>query len=372
MAKEHDVKVRIGADGKQARAELDKTKKATGQFSKSASSSLKSFAKTAVSIGAVYLALKKLSQFMKTTLEAYGSQETAVLDLNSAMRQAGTYSQEASQRILLLASNLQQVTIYGDEATLAAAALAQSLGKLSEDELAKVIPMIQDMAAGMKIDLKTAATLFGKTLGSTTNALSRYGIIIDATADKQTKMAELQAQINEKFGGRAQDLARTYTGQVIQLKNSYGDLKEEIGFLVSTQMPGFVDLGKATVAVLIDMVEWIGRNKKEIEEYRRALHNMNVEQLEEQIRLNDIRIDQMAETMRALDQVMKSHRKLSREYRNAKKELEPLNEEWWKLIKRNKELNDQVELLTKRQFEAGETINDTIPKILMRKKKQLH
>ncbi|KKL13897.1 hypothetical protein LCGC14_2521180, partial [marine sediment metagenome] len=80
------------------------------------------------------------------------------------------------------ASGLQKVTTFGDEATLSAMAMVQQLADLNQEGLEKVTPAMLDFAAAMDVDLQTAATLIGKTLGSTTNALSRYGIEIDAQA----------------------------------------------------------------------------------------------------------------------------------------------------------------------------------------------
>ena len=134
------------------------------------------------------------------------------------------------------------------------AALTQSLGNLSNDELKKVIPMIQDMAAGMHIDLDTAARLFGKTLGSTTNALTRYGVVIDATAPKTEKLAQLQGEINRMFGGRAEDVANTYLGRLEQLKNRYGDLKESIGRFTSTALKPALE---ETTRLVDKMVAWL-------------------------------------------------------------------------------------------------------------------
>ena len=128
-----------------------------------------------------------------------------------------------------LAAELQAVTTFGDEATISAMAMLQQLGDLNEQGLKQITPLLQDFAAAMRVDLNTAATLIGKTLGSTTNALSRYGIELDAMAPKSEKLAQLTEALEEKFGGAAIAMGQTTLGAIKSLNNAMGDLKEEGG-----------------------------------------------------------------------------------------------------------------------------------------------
>jgi len=188
-------------------------------------------------VGAVYGAIRITKNFT----DAFIKQEEAVTRLNTSLETTGVFTPELSEEIQDLASELQGMTMYGDEATLQATSLLQSLGKLSGEGLKQAIPLVQDLATGMDMDLNTAASLVGKTLGSTTNALSRYGIMLDSTASPSEKLAELSRQIEKSFGGISEAMGNTFQGRVTKVKNAFGDLKEVIGGILAENAKPFMD-----------------------------------------------------------------------------------------------------------------------------------
>ena len=189
-------------------------------------------------IGAVVAACAGAIKVAKDLTGAYMVQEQAIAGLEAALRATGTYTPELSRELQELAGELQKTTVYGDETTLAATKMLQSLAKLSDDGLKQAIPLVQDLAAGMDIDLQTAASLVGKTLGSTTNALSRYGITLDAMAPPSEKLAELTEQIGSAFGGMAEAMGDTFQGRLTRIQNAWGDIKEILGkFLMEQAEP---------------------------------------------------------------------------------------------------------------------------------------
>ncbi len=190
----------------------------------------------ALSVGAVVLIAKKLTKIGGELIEAFGVQEQAQAKLAASIRATGKEQQINQGQLEALASSLQKVTTFGDEVTISATAMLQQLADLNQEGLEKVIPSMQDFAAAMGVDLNTAATLIGKTLGSSTNALSRYGIEIDATASTSDKLVELTQAMDDKFGGMAATIANTSLGTIVQLQNAFGDLKEEIGETVAVAL----------------------------------------------------------------------------------------------------------------------------------------
>lgn len=216
--------------------------------------SIANLVKLGVSIFAAKKAFDLISKSVKAATEAYGKQELAIVGMESALRATGEYTPQVSATLQQLSADLQDVTTYGDEVTMSAIATLQSLAGLNEEGLVETIPLIQDFAAGFKnmgMTMETAASLFGKTLGSTTNALTRYGIVIDMSGTKAERLAEIQTQINEKFGGRAADMADTYAGKIESLGNVYGDLQESIGGLMAQHI-------EPMLPVITDLVGRIG------------------------------------------------------------------------------------------------------------------
>lgn len=186
-------------------------------------------------IGAIIAATAGAVRVIKDLTKAFMAQEEAVAGMEAALRATGTYTPELSREVQELASELQKTTVYGDEATLAATGMLQSLGKLSDDGLKQAIPLMQEFATGMKIDMITAASLLGKTLGSSTNALSRYGIMLDATAPASEKIAALTEQIGNAFGGMSEAMGGTFQGRLTRLQNAWGDIKEILGKFLAEQ-----------------------------------------------------------------------------------------------------------------------------------------
>jgi len=202
--------------------------------------SVGSLLKYAAALGGAYMAAKKVIAIAKDMVKFWGIQEQAEAKLRSAIRSTGKEATISAQSLFDYASGLQDVTTYGDEATISAMALLQQLGDLSEKGLKQLTPLIQDFASTGMVNLETAASLVGKTLGSTTNALTRYGIVIDMSGTKQEKLAAITKALQDKFGGLSQDLALTGTGALEQFRNAVGDLREAQGKAITEGIEPFV------------------------------------------------------------------------------------------------------------------------------------
>lgn len=221
MATRDDVRINIIAETKQAVAGM---------------------AKFAAGIGAAIIIGRKLLNLTGDMVRAFGVQEQAQAKLEAAIKATGREAEISADSMFAYASSLQDVTTFGDEAIISATAMLQSFANLDEQGLQKVLPSLLDFSTALDLDLGTAATLIGKTLGSSTNALSRYGIELDTSADLTTKLAGLTTQLEEKFGGMAEKLAQTESGGLEQLSNILGDIKEQIGGLLLQGTGPIIDL----------------------------------------------------------------------------------------------------------------------------------
>jgi hypothetical protein len=202
-------------------------------------------------IGGVTAAVAGAVKIGKELIDTYKTQEQAELKLQAAINATGKASQFSMKEMKRYASSLQNLTIYGDEAILQAQGLLQGLANLDQEGLKSVTPAILDFASAMGVDLNTAASLVGKTLGSSTNALSRYGIELDATAPKEDKLIQLTEELNKKFGGTAEEIGNSATASFEQLGNAFGDLKEQGGRALAEALSPIADkltdmIGKAT------------------------------------------------------------------------------------------------------------------------------
>ena len=148
--------------------------------------------------------------------------------------------EDIQQRLINQAKELQKTTLFGDEATIAAQSMLAMMG-LTEEEVIKLIPLIQDFATAKEMDLVTAADLVAKSMGSSTNALSRYGIEITGAVGSSERLDTAVNQLTEKFEGQAEAAALVGAGPLIMMKNQLGDLGEELGQRLMPYVQNFVD-----------------------------------------------------------------------------------------------------------------------------------
>ena len=180
---------------------------------------------------AAYLGARGLTSGLSSTIELAGIQEQAEKKLETALGRT-------SQALLDQASALQKVTTFGDEAIIGVqASLAAFLD--SEEQIKKATEATLDLSVAMGMDLKSAGDLIAKTLGSSTNAMSRYGVEVEGAVGSSERLESLTKNVATLFGGQAAAQAQTYAGSVQQLKNQLGDMGEQIGRIV---IPVFEEL----------------------------------------------------------------------------------------------------------------------------------
>ena len=194
---------------------------------------VKSMAKYAAGVAAAVVVVRAIYKAVKGLEDAYFIQEQAERKLTAAITATGRESEISAQSMFDYAASLQKTTTFGDEAIISATALLQQLSNLDEQGLKKVIPSMLDFSTAMGVDLQTAASLIGKTLGSSTNALTRYGVEIDMSGTKSEKLSSLVEGLTDKFGGVAEVIGETAFAAKEQLSNALGDLQESGGSLIS-------------------------------------------------------------------------------------------------------------------------------------------
>lgn len=234
---------------KKALDDADKeVNKATGSFNNQANITTKLAGAVKGLVGA-YLGvqgIRMVINYSNQAVEVFRVQERAVLQLNQTLQNAGVYSYEYSQNIQQLASEIQSYSNFGDEAIIKAQALGQAyIGntKITKDLTKAVV----DFAAATGMDLESAFTLVGKSIGSQTNALGRYGIELKKGMTESEKMEAIQKQLGARYEGTAKQMADTS----VQLKNALGDLAEQFGKALNPAV-------KNTEKVLIESAKALG------------------------------------------------------------------------------------------------------------------
>jgi len=208
---------------------------------------------TKVALAGVAMGAALVAAGLKAAAMA-GEQERAELTLAQAMKQAGTYTEKAFQHNINYATSLQKVTTYGDEAIISVQKMLTNF-KIEGPMLDGLTKATLDLAAAKGMDLKAAADLVAKSVGSSTNALTRYGITVEGAVGSTERSQMAIENITKLFGGAAQANANTYLGKIEQLKNRWGDFVEAIGTNVIPVVSELID--QINDKVLPAFEDWI-------------------------------------------------------------------------------------------------------------------
>ena len=255
--------VKIGGDSKGAERAASRTSAALRRVQAAGKKLAVGVRNLAIGFGALVFAGKRLF------LDKFAEQQDAVISLRAALAATGKGGAQDLALLTAEAARLQGATTAADEALIAASATVATLApSLDAGQLAKAQTAIVAIAdTFMKGDLAAAALQVGKTLGSATNSLSRYGFTIsDVAAPASEKLAELMgsATMGAAFAV-SEAKATSLRGRMIQLSNSMGDLQEVGGFILATatnltgRAGGLTEkIAALTKAIDEDSARWVG------------------------------------------------------------------------------------------------------------------
>lgn len=256
MATVGEAVIKLKFDSKSADAGLKNTEKTVEKGANNMGARVK---KLGANIGKVLtagfaVATAGAVAFAKSSITAFNEQEKAFAKLEQSAKNQN-WAAGAVDDLKKYNSELQKVGIIGDE--VAASGQAQ-LGTfaLSGDAVKKLTPAMNDLLAatsGYNTTTDNAtqmANLMGKVMTGNVGALTRYGVTLDenqkkllAEGDEMTRAATLAEVLKQNYGGFNEKLAQTPQGQVKQLSNNFGDLKEQFGAFIAGKgdLSGFFD-----------------------------------------------------------------------------------------------------------------------------------
>ena len=166
-------------------------------------------------------------------VSAQGEQELAEKKLSSAIGRRST-------ELLKFASIQQKATTYGDEETITAMSLIGAYTD-NEEAIKSLTKASMDLASAKGMDLATATDLVAKSVFSSTNALSRYGVTVEGNVGSTDRLNMAVKALGNMYGGQSQAQAKTMTGALKQSGNAIGDTAEALGKLLS---PAIVSMAK--------------------------------------------------------------------------------------------------------------------------------
>ena len=178
-----DILIRVSSDAEDLRKgfndvdnKVKETKKNTGGLQNQFKKLL-----PALGVAAIVAGFKKIATASLQAADVQAKAEQKLL--TAANGRIGV-----QQKLIKQAQNLQKVSTFGDEQTIEAQARLLPLLNGNADAVEQLIPLIQDLSVFTGMDLASAADLVGKSVGSSTNALSRYGIQIEGAVGSSERL----------------------------------------------------------------------------------------------------------------------------------------------------------------------------------------
>ena len=230
-------------------------------------------------------AMTLVNKTLGAMTRAQGEQELAERKLEQALGFTST-------ALTNQASALQQVTAFGDEAIISAQALLGAFIK-DEEQLKKATEATLDLAAAKGMDLNSAADLVGKTLGSSTNSLSRYGIEVEGAVGSTKRLDTLTNNIAKTFGGQAKAQAETLSGALQQMNNAIGDAAESIGNLLAPiviDIAGFFKRAAESVSAFFGQLSesTLDTTIKQLEQMGEKVDDLKISQAERNVAMLEL------------------------------------------------------------------------------------
>lgn len=166
-------------------------------------------------------------------------QANAEKQLDAVLESTGHAAGLTADELKAMASGLQGVTNFGDEATIAGQSLLLTFTNIGKDTFPRATETMLDMSQALGQDMKSSAIQLGKALNDPitgVSALARVGVSFTEQQKDQIKaMAEAgdvagaQAMILDELGRQFGGSARAMADPAIQLSNAWGDFKEVVG-----------------------------------------------------------------------------------------------------------------------------------------------
>lgn len=192
-------------------------------------------------------------------VNVYGQQQKAERLLETAIG-------KRSRALLNYASEQQKVTAFGDEETIQAMSLVGAYTD-NEQAIAQLTKASMNLATAKGMSLSSAVDLVSKSVFSSTNALSRYGISIEGTQGSVERFESATKAINTLYADQAEAFANTLPGAISQLSNSVGDLGERFGQVLAPA----ISLSAKLLKSFVDSID-----AEEIKAYSTAIVGLGV------------------------------------------------------------------------------------------------
>lgn len=241
---------------------------------KTSSEKLKDFGDGVRNTGLVMMgAATPFLAFAASAVQSAGDSEKAIAQLEAVIKSTGGTAGITSEHAQALATQLQKITTFSDETTLATENMLLTFTNIGAKggvfDAATVTAL--NMATALGQDATQSAMQLGKALNDPINgitALQRVGVTFTdaqkAQIEAMVKAGDVAGaqtvilnELGREFGNSAVAAGQTFPGQLAILTNKFDDVKETIGMALIPALSSIV----TAIGPIIDQVAgWISQN----------------------------------------------------------------------------------------------------------------
>lgn len=213
----------------------------------------KSIALAGFAFGAVAKAAGAVANVVKDSVAAYAEAEQSQLQLQDAFTRFPKLADTNIASLQELNSELMKKTKFDDDAIASGQAVLAQFN-LTGKQLKSVTPLLLDYASKTGQDVPSAAGKLGKAFLGNTKALKELGINYKSTGDQAKDTENIIKLLSGAVGGFAEKEGKTAAGRAEILKNTFGEIQEEIGKKV---LPVLMALGTFLLEKVIPAIELV-------------------------------------------------------------------------------------------------------------------
>lgn len=219
--------------------DIDKTSEQAKPKTEALTGAIKGLGVAALS----YFSIQKLTDSVKFCIAEAIDGQTQFTKLSATLAATGGISGLTASQLVKMAEGLQDITTFSDDAVIAGQSVLLTFKNLSGETFVRAQKAMVDMAAKMGKDLPDAALLLGKALDSPSEglgALTKAGLRLSSDQENLIKkmvsvnditgaQAIILKEVESRFGGVAEAMAKTDAGKLEQAKVKIDNLAESIG-----------------------------------------------------------------------------------------------------------------------------------------------
>ncbi len=207
---------------------LKNTNTLGSQISNSINSGFKNLVTTGLAAVGIGLGLNEVFKFMGESIDEFEQAEQAVSRLESTLSNLGRG--DVMDRIKEKAKEVkEQFGFLDDDDVIEFFNQFITYGKLTENEINTLLPVVIDFASKQRISIKEASEAVIAALEGNSKSLKQYGINVKDAKTETERLNIIMTELKPRVEGAAEAFKNIETGKIAIAKQEVADLKEEIG-----------------------------------------------------------------------------------------------------------------------------------------------